>query len=73
MIIGIRLHLQVEFAILNLMTMKKLLNYFLLLGMSILLGACSSDEDDIAPVNNDVLKKFAILKNLNQEANGSKF
>ena len=50
------------------MTMKKLLNYFFLLGVTILLGACSSDEDDITPVNNHVLKKFAIMKSLNQES-----
>ena len=48
--------------------MKKLLNYFLLLGITMLLGACSSDEDDIAPVNDHVLKKFAVLKSLNQES-----
>ena len=48
--------------------MKKLLNYFLLWGVSILLATCSSEDEEMLPTNNDVLKTFAVLKSLNQEA-----
>ena len=48
--------------------MKKLLNYFLLWGVSILLATCSSENEEMLPTNNDVLKTFAVLKSLNQEA-----
>ena len=48
--------------------MKKLLNYFLLLGVTILLVACSSKDEENVPTNNDVLKTFTVLKSLNQEA-----
>ena len=48
--------------------MKKLLNCILLLGVSILLATCSSENEEILPTNNDVLKTFTVLKSLNQEA-----
>ena len=48
--------------------MKKLLNYFLLWGVSFLLATCSSDKEEIVPTNNHVLKSFSVLKSLNQEA-----
>lgn len=48
--------------------MKKLLNYFLLWGVSFLLVTCSSDKEEIVPTNHNVLKSFTVLKSLNQEA-----
>ena len=48
--------------------MKKLLNYFLLWGVTFLLATCSSDKEEIVPTNNHVLKSFSVLKSLNQEA-----
>lgn len=48
--------------------MKKLLSYFLLLGISFLMAMCSSDKEEIFPTNNDVLKSFSVLKSLNPDA-----
>ena len=48
--------------------MKKLLNYFLLWGVTFLLATCSSDKEEIVPTNNHVLKSFSVLKSLNQDA-----
>lgn len=33
-----------------------------------MLATCSSEDEEMLPTNNDVLKTFAVLKSLNQEA-----